>query len=804
MIKNYFKIAWRNILKNKMYSFINIGGLAVGMAVAMIIGLWVYDEVSYNRNYENHDRIAQVYNHVIEPLEKKADYSNTMPQPMAKVLREKYGHLFKNVILVQWQGDFSIKVGDNNYVKNGQFFDDGVLEMFSVKMIKGNKESLNDPQAIVISESTSKALFGEKDPIGQAIKLNNKINSKITGVYEDMTKNSFLGDVQFMGNFENMKANFSYIKANETNWHNSSQRLFVQIADNVSIEQANAAIKNFYFKDAPSDFRELAKKYQAILYLNPMKNWYLYSEFKDGFPSAGRITFVWLFTIVGLFVLLLACINFMNLSTARSEKRAKEVGIRKAIGSVKVQLVNQFLSESFLVVFFAFIITIALVSLSVAPFNELTEKNIQLPVSNLYFWLICLVFLLTTSLLSGIYPAFYLSSFEPIKVLKGTIRLGKYASLPRKVLVVVQFTVSIILIIGTIIVYQQIQHAQNRPIGYNKESLVRIPTDDPNFNNNKLIMKEEILSSGVADKVAFSSSPVTSIWDNWSGFSWKGKNPESESSFSVTYVNEDYGKTIQWKVKQGRDFSKEFSTDSSAVIINESAAKYIGLKNPIGEFITTDVSNQRHQIIGVVEDVVADSPYEPVKMGFYWYIKNPNDVSQMLVKINPNLSASEALAKIESIQKKLVPSAPFQYKFTSEEYGQKFKSEQRIGKLATLFTVLAILISCLGLFGLASFVAEQRTKEIGIRKVLGATVANLWQMLSKDFVFLVMISLLIASPIAYYFMNQWLGKFTYQTKISWWVFIMSGLGAMAITLITVSYQAIKAALLNPVKSLKSE
>lgn len=282
------------------------------------------------------------------------------------------------------------------------------------------------------------------------------------------------------------------------------------------------------------------------------------------------------------------------------------------------------------------------------------------------------------------------------------------------------------------------------------------------------------------------------------------KKAESESSFSVTYINEDYGKTIQWKIKQGRDYSNEFSTDSSAVIINESAAKYIGLKNPIGEFITNDDTQQRRQIIGVVEDVIADSPYEPVKMGFYWYVKNPNDVGQMLVKINPNISANKALAKIELIQKKLVPSAPFQYKFTSDEYGQKFKSEQLLGKLATLFTFLAIFISCLGLFGLASFVAEQRTKEIGIRKVLGASVASLWRMLSKDFVVLVIISCLIAAPIAYYFMSNWLQKYNYRTEISWWIFAFAGIGAMFITLLTVSYQAIIAALVNPVKSLRSE
>jgi len=787
-----------------MYSFINIGGLAVRMAVAMLIGLWVWDEVSYNRNFQNHDSIAHVHNHTIEPLEKKADYSTSMQQPLATVLREKYGHIFKHVILLQWESDYSIKIGDNNVVKTGQFFSEGVLDMFSLKMLKGSKESLKDMHGIVISETTSISLFGEKDPIGEIVKLNNKINCKITGVYEDIAKNSFLGDIQFIGNFENIKATFPKIKANESNWHNSSQRLFVQTADNVSMEQANAAIKDFYLKDAPDDFKALAKEYQAILYLNPMKNWHLYSEYKDGYPSGGRITYVWLFSIVGLFVLFLACINFMNLSTARSEKRAREVGIRKAIGSLKSQLINQFLIESFLVVLIAFFITLGLVSVFISTFNELADKQITFPYSNLFFWIICGTFLFFTSLFSGLYPAFYLSSFEPVKVLKGTIRLGKYASLPRKALVVVQFTVSIVLVIGTVIVYQQLQFAQNRPIGYDKENLVRIPMSDPNFNNNKQIMKEEILRSGVAEKIAFSSSPVTAIWDNWGGFTWKGKDPKSESSFAVTYINEDYGSTIKWKIKRGRDFSSEFSTDSAAVIINESAARYIGLQNPIGEFITNDDTKQKMQIIAVVEDVIADSPYDPVKMAFYWYIKNPNDLSEMLIKVNPRVTAKEALFKIEGIQKNLVPSAPFQYKFTNEEYDLKFKAEQRIGKLATFFAVFAIFISYLGLFGLASFVAEQRTKEFGIRKVLGATVANLLQMLSKDFLILVIVACLIAAPTAYYFMHEWLQKYTYRTEISWWIFAGAAAGALFITLFTVSYQAIKAAVMNPVKALKTE
>jgi putative ABC transport system permease protein len=804
MIRNYFKIAWRNLLKNKMYSFINVGGLAVGMAVAMLIGLWVYDEISFNQYHKNYSHIAQVYNHVTEPLNQKQVEGNTLPQPMAKIIREKYGHIFKHVILVHWEGETSLRIGDKNFVRRGQFFENGVIDMFSLNMIQGSKESLNDPQNIIISASTAKAIFGSKNPMGEAVKMDNKYYCKINGIYADIPQNSILGGIHFIGNFEYLRINDNWVKKNQDNWDSNSQRIFVQTTDKVSIEQANNTIRDFYAKDGPELLKEPAKKYKAIVYLNPMPKWYLYSEFKNGYPAGGRITFVWLFSIVGMFVLFLACINFINLSTARSEKRAKEVGIRKAIGSVKSQLISQFLSESFLVVSLAFMIMLILVHSSIHWFNALADKNIQVPFDNPYFLGISLLFLTTTALLSGFYPAFYLSSFEPIKVLKGTIRLGKYASLPRKILVVVQFTISMVLIIGTIVVYQQIQYAQNRPVGYERASLIRIPMDDPNFSNNKLVIKDELLRQGIASHVAFSSMPVTDIWNNWGGFNWKGKNPEAESNFSAVHIDEEYGNTIQWKLKQGRNFSKEFGTDTASIIINESAAKYINFKNPIGEFITDGDNKRRWQIIGVIGDLVASSPYEPVKMGLYLLERKTNDLSQMLIKIKPNLPANKALAKMETIQKKIVPSAPFRYYFVDEEYSKKFAAEQRIGKLASLFSILAILISCLGLFGLASFVAEQRTKEIGIRKVLGASVGNLWQMLSKDFLILVMIASLVSIPIAYYFMNDWLQKYNYRTSISWWVFALSTVGTMIITLLTVSYQAIKAALANPVKSLRTE
>ena len=804
MLRNYLKIALRNLIKNKVYSFINIGGLAVGMAVAMLIGLWVWDEYSYNHYHTNFERIAHVRNRYTEPLEQKTNSSNALPEPVEKVLRNKYGHLFKHIVIENWTGDYAVKVGEKNLTKTGKFMQSEVIDMLSLKMIEGNAQSLNTLQGIIISKSAAEAFFGDKNPINQTIKIDNKINGQITGIYEDLPANSTFGDIDFFGNYENIKANDADLKANENNWNNGSRQIYVQLADKVSIAQANTVIKDLFLKDSPPDYSELIEKYKVEAWLNPMKNWYLYSEFKDGDPVGGRITFVWMFLIVGVFVLFLACINFMNLSTARSEKRAKEVGIRKAVGSIKSQLISQFLSESFLVVLLAFNIALLLVVVSLTAFNELAEKRIVFPAQNPIFWSISIVFLFITTFLSGLYPAFYLSSFEPIKVLKGTIRLGKFASLPRKILVVVQFTVSVALIIGTMVVYQQIQYTQNRPIGYSQNGLVRIPMNDSGFFNNKSVIKDELLANGVATHVAFSSSPVTNIWDNWGGFTWKGKNPESESHFSVTRINEDFGKTIQWKVKQGRDFSREFGTDTSAVIINESAAKYIGLKNPIGEFITHDSDKKKRQIIGVVDDIVASSPYEPVKIGFYWLEKNPNNLSQMQIKINPNKSMNQAIEKVAAIQKKFVPSAPFVSSFVDSDYANKFNAEKQIGKLATMFAILAIFISCLGLFGLASFVAEQRTKEIGIRKVLGASVANLWQLLSKDFVVLVIISCLIAAPIAYYFMSQWLQKYEYRTEISWWVFAAAEAGALLITLLTVSYQAIKAALMNPVESLKTE
>jgi ABC-type antimicrobial peptide transport system permease subunit len=491
----------------------------------------------------------------------------------------------------------------------------------------------------------------------------------------------------------------------------------------------------------------------------------------------------------------------MNLSTARSEKRAKEVGIRKTVGSARGQLIRQFLSESVLVALISFVFAIGLVLLLIPMFNKLADKTIELPWGSAFFWFVALAFTLLTGLISGSYPALYLSKFDPIKVLKGTFRVGRFASLPRKILVVIQFTFSIALIIGTIIVFKQIQFAKNRPVNYRNEGLLTVSMSTPDLYGHYDALRSDLLATGVVDDMAESSSPTTNVWSNQIGFNWQGKDPNSLPSFGTIAVTEDFGKTIGWQLKGGRDFSKDFATDSTAMILNESAVKQVAMKQDIvGQ--TIQFNDKNYTVIGVIKDMIMESPYRPVTPTVFLYDRNWANVITVAIKQGAPIKIS--LSKIEAVFKKYNPAAPFDYTFNDEEYAKKFADEERVGNLATFFTVLAIFISCLGLFGLASFVAEQRKKEIGVRKVLGASTYNLWRMLSKEFALLVFISCFIAIPLAWYYLNNWLKQYDYRTTISFWIFIVSGIGALAITLLTVSFQAIKAAIANPVKSLRTE
>jgi len=807
MYKSYFKIGWRNLLKNKGYSFINIGGLTMGMTVAMFIGLWVYDELSFNKYHKNYNDIAQVWSCGIDPETQTFSGGQSIQYPVATTLVNNYPQYFKHVLMAWWVGDYTLSLADKKISKKGEFIEGGGLEMLSLKMLKGSYESLNDPHSVILSKSAAESIFGNDEPMNKSLSIDGRMVVEVRGVYEDIPRNNRFSEVQFFAPWSLWLSVNDWAQGKEADWDNRPFNIYAQLRPGITMEGANAAIKGLYSKNVPADFYKTMEKYKPFVQLIPMSTWHLYSEFEDGKPAKGRITYVWLFGIVGAFVLLLACINFINLSTARSERRAREVGVRKTIGSGKGQLISQFLSESFMMVALAFMLAVALVAVLQNWFNELADKDIVLPFGNPVFWVVAISFIIITGFIAGIYPAFYLSSFQPVKILKGVLRSGRFTALPRKVLVVVQFTVSVVLVMGTLIVYQQIQFGRNRPIGYDRNNLITLNMNDPGYKGKQDVLRTELMRTGVVSEVATSSSPLTAVNNITNGYQWLEKDPNLDAEFAICNVTRDFGKTVGWELVAGRDFSNEFSRDSlNAIIVNEAAVNYMGLKNPVGQEFTDvdEFGNEKwtRTIIGVVKDLVMESPYEPVRQTLYYF--NDNASRQLQIKINPAVSASVALPKIEAVLSKVVPSALFDYKFVDEEYARKFSQEERIGKLSGIFALLAIFISCLGLFGLASYVAEQRTKEIGIRKVMGATVSNLWQMLSKDFVVLVVISCFIAIPMAYYFMNSWLQKYQYRTEISWWIFLVTSIVALMITLLTVSFQAVKAALMNPVNSLRSE
>jgi putative ABC transport system permease protein len=802
MYRSYLKIGWRNILKNKGHSYINIVGLSIGMTVTILIGVWVFDEVSFNKIHTNYSRIAEVYQHKIVNNEIE---TGTAPSPLALELRSSLKDNFKNIVRVWWPTSHTLSVDsieDLKIPKVGTFIDKEGLEMFSFPMIKGSWQSLNDQASIVLSEPTAVALFGDQDPINQMLRIDNLIDVKVTGVYKELPKNSAFYGWQFVSSWDLWISTNGWMKENETNW-NEEIRTFVELKPSNSFATVSEKVRNIKRSHLPS---EQAKKENPILFLQPMSRWHLYSEWKEGKETGGRAQLVWLFGIIGGFVLALACINFMNLSTAQSQLRAKEVGIRKSIGSARSQLIAQFFTETFVIVLASYIIAVGLATLTMPWFNELADKDMSIPWSEPIFILASAGFVLLTSLMAGGYPALFLSSFQPIKVLKGTFKLGHLANAPRKVLVVVQFVVSVSLIVGTITVWRQIQFAKDRPVGYTREGLIMILKSSNDFWGKADALRNELKSANAIVELAESSSPVTENWFTNSNFNWRGKDPDSNIDFMCSAVSHDYGRTMDWHFKEGRDFSLDYPADSSAIILNEATARLMNWENPLEEELVFE--GERYKVIGIIQDVIAESPYETVKPGVYFLQHNRTlnslGSSWLSIRLNPKLSTQEAISRVEKVFQFMLPSVAFDFKFVDQEYADKFSSEQRVGKLAILFAILAIFISCLGLFGLTSFVAQQSTKEIGIRKVLGATTLSIWKMLSLNFVTLVLVSSLLAIPIAYYFLNNWLQGFEYRTEISWWIFACAIAGAILVTLLTVSYQAIKAALMNPVKSLRSE
>ncbi len=786
MLKNYIKIAFRNLFRNKGFSLINIGGLAIGMSSAILILLWVQNEISYDRFHEKNNRLYEVWGNSI--YDGALQTGLATPQLMGPALKNDYPEI-ESAARINWNSSFLFGYGDKHIKATGTWADPSFLTMFSFPLLKGNASTaLNDPYSLVITEKMSRKLFGDEDPMGKVVRFDNSENFKVTGLLKDLPNNT-----QFDFEFLNSSAFLESKKYLDSDWTDVSIRTFVLLKPNTRLADVNSKIKNIVIKYSGGRSKD-----ESFLY--PVSQLRLYSKFVDGKPIGGRIETVRLFTLIAVFILFIACINFMNLSTARSEKRAKEVGIRKVAGALKKSLVAQFLIESIIISAIAGILALIIVQLSLPGFNQLTEKQLYIDYTSFYFWMISIGFVLFTGMLAGSYPAFFLSNFRPVAVLKGTFKKVNALVTPRKILVVSQFTFAIILVISTIIIVQQIKYAQERNAGYDKNNLVYVFLEGDIPKNYQLI-KNELMNSGTAIAVSQTMAPLTQSWSSGMSLNWQGKDPNTRPTFDRSTTDGGIVKTAGLELLQGRDIDiNKYPTDSTACIINESAAKLMNFKNPIGQLVFDDPINWH--IVGVIKDFILQSPYDKTRPIIF---KGPKYGSNVMnIKFNNKNTTSQNLASTEKILKKYNPAYPFEYHFIDEEYAKKFSDQQLIGTLAGLFAGLTIFISCLGLFGLATYMAESRVKEVGVRKILGASVSNIAALLSKDFVTLVIISIFIASPIAWYFMKQWLMSFDYRIQINWYVFVLAGLTAIIIALITVSFQAIKAAIANPVTSLRSE
>lgn len=789
MLHNYIKIAFRSLLKNQTYSIINIGGLAIGLASSILIFLWVADEYSYDTFHSNYQNIYKVWMH--------ADWSghkgtqNSLPYKLKDELVQKSSKI-KYSVMTNWGEGNMLQVGDNRLNKFGVSASEDFFKIFGFKFLAGDPNTaLNEPTNIVITQSTAKTFFKDQDPLNRTIRIDNGDELKVTGLIEDVPKQSFF-EFDYILPFSYYEKTNEWVRNSKQGWDNNSFQMYVLLQEGATSTDVNKAIATTVKDNNP-------KSPTAKVFLHPMSMWRLHSNWEEGVNTGGQIVYVRLFTAIAIFVLIIACINFMNLATARSESRAREVGIRKSIGSRRKELIFQFLGESIAITTIAFLLAIVLVELVLPSYNVLVNKTISIDYSNPSIWLASLSLIFVIGTLSGSYPSFYLSAFEPVKVLKGKVNVGKGASTPRKVLVTLQFGFSIFLIIGTIVIYQQIQHVKNRDMGYDRENLIQIWTNGELEKNFKTI-REELLRTEVVKSVCKSNSPITSIFSN-NEVKWPGKASDARVAFTTIATEYDYTETMGIKIIAGRDFSRDFKSDSSAVIVNEAAVKMMGMDKPIGQKIET-LGGSQLEIIGVISDVVMDSPYKPVEPLTMVFI--PDWSSTVTIRLNKTNDIPTSIAKVESVFKKINPNYPFQYRFADVDFQKKFSIINLISRLAGIFAGLAIFITCLGLFGLAAFTAEQRTKEVGIRKVMGASVSSLVLLISKDFSRLVIFGFLISAPIAWWFLNNFLAQYDYRISVAWWVLAGVGLFALLLALLIVSTQALKAAVANPTKSLRSE
>ncbi len=789
MIQNYFKIAWRNLWKNKTFSLINMMGLALGMSCSLLIMLWVQDEFKIDAFHAQGKQLYKVYERQYH--DGKVEARNNTPALMADEMKKTLPEV-QNACSVDYNYRQTFEVGEKTVKMEGIYAGVDFFNMFTYPILQGDAgEALKGPNSIAISRNMALIFFGSPEKaIGKTVRYENKTDLSVSAVFEDVSK------------FASKKFDYAlnwdlYIEENPwgKDWGNNSVSTYLQVRSDAQVANLNAKIENFidaYVKEQTPGFK-------IKLSLQPFEEGYLHNNFKEGKIDGGRIEYVRIFSVVAIFILLIASINFMNLATARSAKRAKEIGIRKVVGAMRATLMGQFVGEAVLLTSLSIVVALLLVFVILPAFNTMTGKQLALPVGQPRFWLAVTGLTLFTSLIAGSYPAFFLSSFNPIGVLKGSLKIDSTTVFLRKGLVVFQFALSIILIVGMIAINRQVDFIQHTNLGYDRENLIYIPLEG-DLSKNYPILKDELLKTGAIKDVSLISQEPISIGNSTGSLLWTGKDPNVNIQFTYAAVNYDFVKTMNLKFIDGRDFSKDFITDSVGFILNETALQRIGYKNPIDQPLK--MWQKQGKIIGVLKDFHFSSLHDPINP-LIIYLKEKFNEGNILVRTEKGKS-KEALASLEKVCKELNPKFPFTYKFADDEYNKLYKSEQTVSSLSGSFSFLAIFISCLGLFGLAAFTAEQRIKEIGIRKVLGASVSDVVAMLSKGFLKLVFVAALIAFPIAWWLTSKWLQDFAYRIDVGWQVFALAGFLALLIALLTVSFQAVKAALANPVKSLRTE
>jgi putative ABC transport system permease protein len=789
MIRNYLTIAWRNLIRNKTFSAINIAGLALGLASSLLILRWVQDELRIGTQYPNASQLYRVMENEIADGRIVTDEDT--PGILADGLKKEFPEV---VYAAGFSGseEHVLTVGEKVARQTGNFVGADWLKMYSIPLLAGTPDAaLNLPNGIAISKKLAGIYFDSpQSAVGKSIRFDNRTDYQVTAVFDNLPANA-PDQYEYLLNWETYLKREPWLKE----WENGGPGTRLQLRPDADPARFNAKLKSFL----KGRNKDIGPSFNIQLFLQPEPEAYLYSNFKNGQRDGGRIEYVRLFIVVAVFVLFIACINFMNLATARSVKRAREVGVRKVVGAGRTSLIGQFLGEALFLTTLALLLAVGLVTTLLPVFNQLTDKQLTLPFDQPLFWIVLLGLLVVTGGLAGSYPALLLSSLNPVRVLKGTMRFGSGAQLFRRGLVVFQFVLSMLLIIGTVIIYRQLQYIQTKNLGYDRENLIKVRGEGEISQKYQLFKRELLQMPGIQAVSHMQTNPLYN-GNTTDGVHWVGKDPTAAIQFNNTWVGYDFARTMKIKILRGRDFSTSFGTDSTNYLINQAAAKRIGYKDPVGQPLS--FGKKPGTIVGLVEDFHFNSLHSPIRPLIIRLEENWN-FDNILIRTQPG-QTEQALASVEALCRKMNPKFPFTYSFVDTEYEKLYKSETVVGTLATVFAFLAIFIACLGLFGLAAFMAEQRTKEIGVRKVLGASVASIVAMLSQYFLKLVLVAILIATPIAWYAMNRWLQDFAYKIDIEWWIFAGTGLLSVGIALLTVSFQSIKAALMNPVKSLRSE